>query len=144
MDNVQNAVTRFEGWNNCAQAILTSFCEKDGLDREIALKLTTGFGGGMASMGNTCGAVTGAFMVIGLKHGRILEEEIEEKEKTKEIILEFVKRFKEKYTSIMCRDLIGCDLSTEEGQEKAENEDLYNKICKNLVGDAAAILTGLL
>ena len=49
---------------NCAQSVLTAFSDELGLDRNTALRLARGFGGGMGRTGKTCGAVTGAYMVI--------------------------------------------------------------------------------
>ena len=49
---------------NCAQAMLGAYAEELGLDRAQALKVATGFGGGMGRMGGTCGVITGAYMVL--------------------------------------------------------------------------------
>ncbi len=67
MDRVETALSRFQEGFSCSQAILSTYGEEVGLARSLGLKLAAGFGGGMAE---TCGAVTGAFMVVGLKHGR--------------------------------------------------------------------------
>ena len=40
---------------NCAQAVFLAFAEEK-LDRETALKIASGFGGGMAGMRDVCGA----------------------------------------------------------------------------------------
>ena len=69
MSRVEQAVSCFQGGFNCSQAVLSTYAQDFGLDREAALKLAAGFGGGMGRMAGTCGAVTGAFMVLGLKHG---------------------------------------------------------------------------
>ena len=69
MSRVEQAVSCFKGGFNCSQAVLSTYAQDFGLDREAALKLAAGFGGGMGRMAGTCGAVTGAFMVLGLKHG---------------------------------------------------------------------------
>lgn len=66
MNYSEAATTRFSEGMNCAQAIFTSFAEQIGLDAESALKISTAFGGGIAQTGATCGAVTGALMVISL------------------------------------------------------------------------------
>lgn len=67
MDKVSAAYALMaERRTNCAQAILSTYCEAFGLERNLALRLAQGFGGGMAHMGKTCGAVTGAYMVLGL------------------------------------------------------------------------------
>lgn len=52
----------------CSESIVMAFVEEFGLDLEIAAKIFGGFAGGMAQ-GKTCGAVTGAIMVIRLKYG---------------------------------------------------------------------------
>ena len=51
---------------NCAQSLVSMYCEDFGLDRNLGLKVAMGFGSGMARTGNTCGAVTGAYMILGL------------------------------------------------------------------------------
>ena len=82
MSRIENAISAFRGDFNCSQSILSTYCTQYGLDRDIALKLATGFGGGMGRLGRTCGAVSGAFMVIGLKYGMGLNNDTEAKEKT--------------------------------------------------------------
>ena len=57
----------FEGCN-CAQAVLLAFAEEK-MDRETAMKLSSGFGGGMAGMRNTCGTVSGLAMAYGYLRG---------------------------------------------------------------------------
>jgi len=58
----------------CGQAVLAPFAEDYGLSEELALKISTGFGSGMGRMFEVCGALTGAFMVIGLKHGKVITD----------------------------------------------------------------------
>ena len=69
MTNVEDALSLFKNGFRCSQAILSTYGLQFGLDQELALKLASPFGGGMGSLGNTCGAVTGAILVIGLKYG---------------------------------------------------------------------------
>ena len=111
-----------------------------GLDRETALRVAGAFGGGMGRRGETCGAVTGAFMVIGLKHGKTKADDDEAREKTYELVNEFVRRFRERNRTILCRELLGHDLSTEEGREAVADQDLYSTRCTLLVRDAGEIL----
>ena len=51
---------------NCAQTVVTSFSEELGIERDLAFKIAMGFGGGMGRTARTCGAVTGAYIVLGL------------------------------------------------------------------------------
>ena len=65
----EQAVNNFREGSNCSQAVISVYAEQLGLSRKTALKIAQGFGGGMGRMTKTCGAVTGAFMVLGLKYG---------------------------------------------------------------------------
>ncbi len=98
----------------------------------------------MARMGETCGAVTGAFMVIGLEHGKTKAGDDEAREKTYGIAQEFTARFKARNKSIVCRELLGHDLATEEGREAVMEKDLFRKLCPRFVSDAAEILEKIL
>lgn len=140
---IQNAVEKFEKGFNCSQAVLSSFSEQFGLDCNTALRIATGFGGGM-KIGETCGAVTGAFMVLGLKYGNTTPEDKETKEKTYEMVIEFTNRFKARNGSVICRELLGCDISTPEGSKVAVEKGLFSSVCPRLVQDAAEILEEML
>ena len=81
MSRVEEAISNFRGDFNCAQSITGTYGPQYGLNQDIALKIATGFGGGMARFGRTCGAVSGAYMVIGLKYGMGKNDDTELKEK---------------------------------------------------------------
>ena len=98
----------------------------------------------MGSMGETCGAVTGAFMVIGLKHGRTVVEDREAHKKTNSLINAFVHGFKSRNGSIVCRELLGCDVSTPEGLNSAREKKLFTIVCPKYVRDAAEIVEQIL
>ena len=70
MSRTERALALFKEGFSCSQAVAAVFAEEHGLAVETALRLSQGFGGGMARMADTCGAVTGAILVLGLKHGR--------------------------------------------------------------------------
>lgn len=96
-------------------------------------------------MGETCGAVTGAFMVIGLKHGFTSSDDKAQKDATYECIKEFVEKFEQRRNSIVCRDLIECDISTSQGYQRAVDQKLFEKICvKRVLRDAGEILAEIL
>ena len=141
MSVADRAVERFGTGHSCSQAVFTSLAERMGLDYETALKVASGFGGGMGRMGATCGAVTGAFMALGLKFGGV---ESEAKNETYRFVNQFVEMFRQHHGSLECRDLIGCDLSTEEGRQQAHAKDTHNAVCAGLVRDAVLIAEELL
>ncbi len=141
MSSADRAVERFAKGHSCSQAVFTALAEPMGMDYETALKVSSGFGGGMGRMGSTCGAVTGAFMALGLKCGGV---DSEAKEETYRLVNRFVELFRERHGSLECRDLIGCDLSTEEGRQQAKAKDTHGTICTGLVRDAVEIVEELL
>jgi C_GCAxxG_C_C family probable redox protein len=140
---VQTALERFNNGFNCSQSVLSSFSEQFGLDCEKAFKVATGFGGGM-HMAGTCGAVTGAFMVLGLKYGNSTAQNRQAKEKTYEMVSQFTDRFKRRNKSVECGKLLDCDISTPEGMKEAQDKGLFTSVCPRVVQDAAEILEEML
>lgn len=144
MSKVERAVSCFKEGFNCTQAMLSTYGPELGLDRENALKVSVAFGAGVGRLAETCGAVNGAIMVIGLKHGSFKSEDIQAKEKTYDLAREFVKRFKSLNGSITCKDLLNCDLSTPEGFQFAKENKLIPTVCPKIVQNAAEIIEQLL
>jgi len=95
-------------------------------------------------MGETCGAVTGAFMVIGLKYGNTKTGDDGARERTYELVGEFAKRFRSSHGSIVCRELLGYDLSNPEERTAARKKGLFTTLCPQLVQDAVEILEKIL
>jgi C_GCAxxG_C_C family probable redox protein len=143
ISEADQAVACFKQGINCAQALLSTYGKDYGLDPEIALRVSGAFGSGMG-MGETCGAVTGALMVIGLKHSKVAGSRLLSKDKTEVVAQEFTEKFKARHGTVVCRELLGCDISTSEGLKKAEQEKHFKKRCPEYVKDAAEILEALL
>jgi C_GCAxxG_C_C family probable redox protein len=129
---------------NCAQSVFTAFSDDFGIDKETALRISGGFGGGMGRLQLTCGAVTGAFMVLGLKYGQVKPEDSAAKEKVYSEIQKFAKEFTAINKTTSCFELLNCDLKTEEGKLFFKDNDLHNKICAKCVKDAVLILEKML
>jgi C_GCAxxG_C_C family probable redox protein len=144
MSDIEKAVSCFNEGFMCSQAVLAAYAGQFDMDRETALKVSAAFGGGMGRMGEICGAVTGAFMVIGLKYGRIAVTDTKSHEKTNRLVKEFSDRFKSLNGSIVCRELLGCDLSTPDGSKTFVDKKLRDTLCSKLVRDAAEIVEQLL
>lgn len=143
MNSVERAASCFEEGFSCAQAVLATYGPQFGLDRETALRVSGAFGGGMARMGQTCGAVTGALMVIGLQRGKTQVENDETKEVCYNIAKEFVEQFEARNGSITCKELLGLDISIAEEKLLAQEQGLFNTLCPRLVQDAAEIIEQL-
>ncbi|RZN73817.1 MAG: C_GCAxxG_C_C family protein [Candidatus Methanolliviera hydrocarbonicum] len=144
MNGFERAVSSFKEGFSCSQALLSIYGTQLDLNREMALKVSGAFGGGMGRMGETCGAVTGAFMVIGLKYGKTRIEDEQTKEKAYSLVKEFVDKFKSRNGSIICRELLDCDISTPEGMKLAEEKKLVTTLCPKFVQDAAEIIEQIL
>lgn len=138
------AVARFKEGFSCSQAVLTAFSDIFGLDLNLALKISQPFGGGIARRGEICGAVSGAIMAIGLKFGRTEADDTLARDKTYEMVRNFMQKFRSRHGSIICKELLGHDLSTEEGYDRAEKDGLFENLCPKFVRDASEIVGGLL
>lgn len=125
----------------CSQAMLAAYCDELGLDRETALKISCGMAAGMARLGSTCGAVTGAYLVLGLKFGSCSSDDKQSLEKTFALIREFDRRFTEKHGSTCCRELLGVDLCC---GDKALASQRVAERCPLLVKSAAELLEEIL
>lgn len=144
MSRVEETLSKFREDFNCAQSIFGTYAPRYGLDQDKALKISTGFGGGMARSGRTCGAVTGAYMAIGLKNGMGLDKVKEAKEKTYQLISEFSKKFQERNGSMICKEILGCEINTPEGMDYFNQNELLEKKCIQCVKSAAEILEEIL
>jgi C_GCAxxG_C_C family probable redox protein len=98
----------------------------------------------MARMGETCGVLTGSMMALGLKHGKTKASDDDAKEKTYRLVLELVDKFKARNGSIVCRELLDCDMSTPEGLQDFKDRNLLETHCVRFVKDAAEILDEIL
>jgi C_GCAxxG_C_C family probable redox protein len=144
MSRAERAVAYFDQGFNCSQSVCTAFAEQFGVDHETALKIAAGFGSGMGRMAGTCGAVTGAFMAIGLKYGAVKGEDKQAKETTYAQVRAFAKRFADRHGTLVCKELLECDISTPEGLKQAHEQNLFKTRCAQLVKSAAEILEEML
>jgi C_GCAxxG_C_C family probable redox protein len=144
MDQSEQALQYFTGGFNCSQAVFTAIAERHGFDKELTLKIAAGFGGGIARLQKTCGAVTGAVMAIGLISGSSQADDTLQKEKVYSLTREFIDRFNTKHGTLKCSELLGHSLSTEEDRKEARELNLFETVCNNCVTDAVKILDEML
>ncbi len=124
--------------------MLSTYGPRFGLDREQALRVAGAFGAGMARTGETCGAVTGGLMVIGLKHAKMRPDDDDSRELAYALAQEFMDAFRERNGSLLCRGLLDVDVSTPEGMAKVREGNLFQTVCPRFVRGASEILEGLL
>jgi C_GCAxxG_C_C family probable redox protein len=143
MDKHQLASDYHDRGYGCAQAVLAVYAADYGLDEETALRLSTGFGSGMGRMCEVCGALTGAFMVIGLKYGKVITDGTKygtDTETTYRLVSELASKFRERHGSIHCRELIGHDLNDPAQREEAVRQGLFKTRCGQYIVDAVDLL----
>ena len=128
----------FSAGYNCAQSTYAALAPAFGVDEATALKAAAMFGGGVARTGGLCGAISGALMALGLKHAPV-ETSADIKAALYERGRAFLETFERERGSLICRDLIGCDLSTAEGRSAAAARGTHTGICAKLVRDAIAL-----
>ncbi|PLX18661.1 MAG: hypothetical protein C0599_11840 [Salinivirgaceae bacterium] len=144
-NQIENIATiMFNSGYNCSQAVLSTFAESLAFSKETAINLAAGFGAGMGRLQNTCGAVTGAYMAIGQYCGKIHENNKEVIEASYNLVQEFDKRFIEIHQTTQCKQLIHCDLKTEEGQAEFKQKNLKRDVCEVCVADAVTIVSELI
>ena len=134
-----SSVDRFLDGYGCSQAILTQFCEQFDMDQLTALKIASGFPAGM-QMAGICGAVTGAYMVLGLSFADQESCRSTGRKQVYEAVAEFTRRFREHHRTLDCKELLGCNIMTPEGKETANQKNLFKTVCPKFVEDAARIL----
>lgn len=135
LDLVEQRFSEF----NCAQTVFSLHANELGIDEKTALRIASGFGGGM-TCAETCGAVTGAYMVIGMKHGHDISD-AEKKAATKLNIQNFNRKFEKEHGSLICKKLLGDDISTQEGAARAAEKDAFAKLCPQFIKTACKILS---
>ena len=143
MNRVQKAIQLFNSNFNCSQSVLAAFADKFGMDESAALKVASGFGGGIGCSGGTCGALTGAVMALGLCCGTA-----DPSDKTAKVeVYRKVRRLTEEYKlhtgSTICRELMGFDMSTPEGHKMSKMPGAFDR-CDDFVRIAVEILEEML
>lgn len=143
MDNISKAADLFGQGFMCSQAVFAAFSEQFGISEKQALRIGACFGGGM-SKAEVCGACTGALMVLGMKYGQSDIDDLESRAAESARASRFLEEFKKRNGSYICREILGCDISTDEGRNYARSNGLYGKYCTEMVRSAAQITAAIL
>ena len=133
----ERALELLETKYNCAQAVFAACATDEGLTEAQRLALSAAFGGGAAKQGEICGALSGALMALGEMRSKILAADpAAGRDAVTAQAQEMIAAFRVAHGSILCRDLTGCLLYTEEGQRSFNEQDLRHKVCARLVAFA--------
>ena len=139
MTHKEKALALFEQKFHCSQAVLAAFAEECGLTEKQALKLGACFGGGMRK-GEVCGACTGALMVLGSLYGQYDKTDPISRETADSVNNKMMEGFAAVSGSYLCKDLLGCDISTDEGITYALEHNLFTEFCPQMVANAVDVL----
>jgi len=140
----EKAIVSFKSGLNCAQSILTAYSSDLNFDNNLALSISCGFGGGMGRLQETCGAVTGSFMVLSIYNSNRYTNLKDKKEETYSMIQKFSNKFKSIHGTIECKSLLNCDLKTEEGQNYFKENRLSEMVCEKCILDSIRIIDELI
>lgn len=140
--HVEEAVSYFDEGYNCAQSVLLAMQRFWDVKSPLEPKVASAFGGGIGRGGSLCGALTGGVIAIGLRYGAN-EPSSEEREEAYSMALSFYKRFEKEWGSVLCRDLIGYDLTDPEELRKARDANVFDEKCVHFVEKAVETLIDL-
>lgn len=137
---VDKVLSLFEDGYSCSQAVLMPFCERFGLDEETAKRIASTFGGGMGRLREKCGALTGAFMVLGLAYGNTDPKNMEVKIAAYAKVRDLDASIERIYGTTQCRDLLKNYTKESDVPERKH----HAIICRKVVGDVAGLLYDML
>ena len=134
------AIQSFQSGMNCAQAVVTAYAVLLKFDPDLAAGLSCGFGGGMGRLQQTCGALTGAFMVLGIHNSRLYTDRAELKNVTYTQVRKINEKFRQRQGATDCRSLLGCDLQTDEGMQYHKDTNQSKMICEKCIAASIELL----
>lgn len=129
---------------SCSQSVLAAFADDLGLDRDAALGLGAGFSGGLGGRGEICGALTGAIMAAGMKHGWRRGDDSDARAATEWVVNRLVERFEESHGSTICRDLLDYPVSSNAERAAARESGLITVDCGKFIRNATELLDEIL
>jgi C_GCAxxG_C_C family probable redox protein len=132
------ALTFFDSGFHCAESVLMSAKEGLGVRSSALPRIATGFGAGVGRKGSLCGALTGAIMGIGLAYGR--QKPGQDREKAYALARKAFDRFRARFGSPYCMELIEVDLNTKAGMDKYHRLNLHAEKCGKYVAACAGML----
>jgi C_GCAxxG_C_C family probable redox protein len=140
----EKAISSFKSGLNCAQAVVTAYADELDYDNNLSLSVACGFGGGMGRLQETCGAVTGSFMVLGVYNCKKFTDNKDRKEATYLMVQKFSEKFKQINGATDCRSLLNCEIKSDEGHRIAKENHLFETVCEKCISDSLKIIDELI
>lgn len=141
LDKSEIAVKNFFDGYNCCQSVTAAFCEDFGMSKEDCLKISEGFGGGMGRLRSVCGAVSGMFMLAGLKYSKAQPKDLDTRKLVYSLVQDMASDFTDEFGSIICKEILGNSLPADKGSTPTpRNSEFYKKRpCLKCIETAAKI-----
>ena len=144
MNKSEKAAGHMKIGYNCAQAVVKTYAGDVGMNEEQGVKMASVLGGGIGRSGHVCGAVSGAALIIGMKFGSTDNTNIHSRDKAYQKAKELLDKFSAQNKSVLCKDLLGYDISTNEGLKQAREAGVMVQKCPGFVSSAAKILESII
>jgi C_GCAxxG_C_C family probable redox protein len=144
MSKAEAAAGYMKDGYNCAQAVIKTYAGDVGMNAEEAVKMASALGGGIGSTGHICGAVSGAALIIGMKFGSTDNTVKHSRAKAYQKAKEMLEKFAAQNKSVLCKELLGYDISTDEGLKQARESGVMAQKCPLFVSSAAKILESII
>lgn len=140
-ERVERAVTLFKNGYNCSQSVVVAYADYFGLDEKTATRVTASFGGGMGRLREVCGAVSGSFMLAGMKYASTDPTDKEAKTKNYTVVQELAEKFRQHNGSIICRELLGLTQKKDNPVPSDRTPEYYKRRpCAEYVAIAARVI----
>ena len=140
---IQRAVELFMQGYGCCQSVLCAFADRYGLDEEMALRISAGFGGGVGRMRMMCGTCSALVILAGLEKGQTRGDDREGKAACYQLVRQLLETFRQRNGSIICAELLqmnGVKAETNTSQPDERNAEYYRvRPCARKVESAARV-----
>lgn len=139
-ETIDKAISFFDEGYACSQAVLLTFAQEFELDEKTAKLISSTFGGGMGRLREKCGAVTGGFMVLGLKYGNENPMDMDSKLHSYQKVRELNSLILDIHETTICRDILRKFATEADVQDRKH----HKIICRKLVGDVVGLVYDML
>ena len=140
---IQRAVELFMQGYGCCQSVLCAFADRYGLDEEMALRISAGFGGGVGRLRMMCGTCSALVILAGLEKGQTRGDDREGKTACYQLVRQLLETFRQRNGSIICAELLqmnGVKAETNTSQPDERNAEYYRvRPCARKVESAARV-----
>jgi len=137
---ISEALNFFDEGYACSQSVLLAFSEEFKLDENMAKLISSTFGGGMGRLREKCGAITGGFMVLGLKYGNLDPKDMDTKLAAYRRVRELNKKVEAVYETTVCAEILKKHATEAEVADRKH----HKIICRRVVGDVAEMVYELI